>query len=466
MAHHFYQGQVPRGNAATSNDARNIPFINDVLRNNIPRSTPIINNAVENVAGQYNAAEVNTVKDTTLATTNNLQSPPLFEAPSTTCQFCERLEEQPSSRAFIQAHGYFPEWSYQCESERIRYQEPRRVLEENFYMNLLFEQWYLDRYTEAFMPRLPLNNWTMTFFQNLQRVFRTREERKGAARFHQPWIINNPFQSYHSWMVVRLENPVLGTSVEIPVIRAATLHEGRYYAGFPPGTYIFQCRNQIGFKGLVPWPTNYYAGRCRLLFPVVMKLFISVLQLKAGKNHRALYPEFDSLVAMTSDHSALLFKYVHDYWVEVARSGDWPDQEVRDNFISRPQVRELAWLLESLKTERSGRYTDQHVIEKLLVSATGCPLKGLARLWVSRIEQVGRRMLESGNSRELFVYEGDPTTENIHEFYSQPPFDGDPLNPTLRYLCTKFLPLPEIKRAKGESAQLDTSKSDPSPDDT
>ncbi|KAJ4257374.1 hypothetical protein NW762_008493 [Fusarium torreyae] len=461
----------------------------DLHRRRVPRSQTgwvmVYTSANNAFAAPNNTVQDSTAPDNNPSATGNLQGPALLaETPSPSCEACGRLAEQPSSGAFFRAHGYWPEWSCPWEAEHVRYKEAERIFEANLQLNLAREHQYLIRNREDYISLLPPNEWKKVFMRNLRRVLETRQKRRGALWFSKRPIIHNPFQDHRCWKVVTLENPVLGTSVQVPVIRAATLREGRYYAGFTPGNYIFRyqdqtwygpdaccspgikTRNDFNFMGLVPRNVTEYRARCRELFPGMMNLFISVLQLKAGKNHQALYPEFYSLVHMTSDHSAKEFEVVFEYWEDEASSGNWPDQEVRNNFVSRSKVRELAYLLTLLKIERSCQDLKPHALERLLVSATGHSLEELGDLWIYRTREEAFKMLLSGNSSELFVYEGDPAIRDIHQFYRQPRFDKDPLNPNLRSLGTKLDPLPEIEPqshpdflfqcAQAKLAQLDT----------
>jgi hypothetical protein len=166
------------------------------------------------------------------------------------------------------------------------------------------------------------------------------------------------------------------------------------------------------FMGQVPRLENVHKLRLNQLFQGVFRLFISELQVYAGLQHRDLYPELEELLRLERIESAVQFGGVWEHWRNAfVKHTNWPNTEIRKNFVSHPKIQELAWLLNLFKCLYSGIGQEPEPLEKLLMLATGKQLHDISKLWEERERETAWKMLKSGNRKGLFVYEVAPETE-------------------------------------------------------
>ncbi|KAL6916079.1 hypothetical protein FSST1_007574 [Fusarium sambucinum] len=374
------------------------------------------------------------------------------------CTACQLLPEGYSHKTFKHAHGFEDDWNAPVESDEERYRIPETRRD-----NAFNEYLELARRTRLFAVPEFINvmSWRekRTLLRNLKRIEQyysllslTQERHRGRL------IDDGTDYSYTTTSVRACVNIFEEVGVTIQVCRAMSVQNGRWYLGHCPGTYIFKYRgsqiagsdsdsfmnargyisNNFEYAGQIPRLEEMQKQRLGLLFPKMLRLFISELQVFAGLQHRETYPELEEML-LERVESATSFHRVWNHWRNANLNvTEWPDAEVQNCFVSHPRILELAWILNYLKRRHSGENQPPEPLELLIISATQKQLPELASLWEDREQAVAWNMLKSGRRTGLFVYEVTRETEDIHNFYSQAQFSDDPLNPAIAH---SFIPL-------------------------
>ncbi|KAJ4007228.1 hypothetical protein NW752_007793 [Fusarium irregulare] len=204
-----------------------------------------------------------------------------------------------------------------------------------------------------------------------------------------------------------------------------------------PGTYIFKLRYGMGtdhdtfmgaagnvtigdfeYMGQVPRHRSVYGFRGRALLSDALRLFVSELRELHTLSDPDQEPE-----PQGPDPAEMLFIEAYTKAWEL-----WKD------FSDRSEG--LGWLLNS-NTHLIPRNDGRQALEELMVSATGTNLSNLATCWDAKERAAALSMLKSGDPN-LMIYIPTPDTEDIHNFYSQERFDGDPLNPEVQFLFAEL----------------------------
>ncbi|KAM0343414.1 hypothetical protein ACHAPU_008595 [Fusarium lateritium] len=386
------------------------------------------------------------------------------------CQACQDIGEDPYPSVFFTAHGHKQHWSLGVESEEARWCHAEATCEQE-YRDALEKGWLtiLMDTTEGRSSMTPevrqIND------ENLRKVLEhrlSREESNGRARG--PYM-DDGTESCFVTKPLTLQNSALEISVPIRVVEKSFVREGRWYLGHPPGTFIFQYYNvqactgdgyqtfmgsqgiisemDLVYMGQVPRHPNLHAARVRQMWKYMLTLFISELQLRAGPKHLELYPDLEAILAEPHVQSADVFQSVWEHWERrgsepgTALMG-FPNAMTQKNFSRVKHVQEFAWHMCTLRREApdSDRDAPEHAVWLLLASSTGLPAERLAALWDSQLQGIAEEKLRSGMRDNLFIYEVEPGTEDIHQFYRQPPFDDDPINPRTKYTWPVYEEVP------------------------
>jgi hypothetical protein len=365
--------------------------------------------------------------------------------PESTCEVCREIGDHPSSRAFMIAHNYATHWSLPAESEWSRWRDSEAESETVLAKMLQSEREFVSQNTPEFLAQMAPHQRQINE-EHLQKIrdcseIRTMSQRRMRGQFIDDGTDNSPVT-----VMVKMENPVLETSVPIRVARAEYVRGGRWYLGHAPGTHIFQLQNyQYGsdnhmdpfmgskaiivesdfrYVGQVPRHPFQHAIRARRMFKFILTLFISALELRAGPNHKDMYPDLEILLKEPRIGNDKGFELVWEHWERMSlrerpKEGfeegleEWPDNETRTSFSRRKHMQEMAWHLVLLK--RNGWAGDCDLTQKplwrLITSSTGLQVESMAELWVAGEEKVAKDMLRSGSRKGLFVYGVEPDIE-------------------------------------------------------
>lgn len=345
---------------------------------------------------------------------------------------CQRLPKDYTKEDFKDAHGFRNDWQQVARSNEDRYRTPeafhKRLREESLEEEQVTRMFARLEYMAVMSPRereVVSSNLAM-----LDHYDEIRKQGPVRGRFMDDGTDSSPVT-----MAIEMMTDIFQeTSVTIRVCNAHFLRGGRWYLGHPPGTYILKYRglqstgtglntfmgapayitqNDFEYVGQVPRHEIVYKTRLRLLLREVLRLFISEIQSYTGLWHQNAFPDLERLLSLRVIESAQDFEKVWVGWERVRTMTDdeWPDAEMRKNFVSRPVILELSWLLNTFKCRYSGTNELPHVLEKLVFSATDKHLPELARMWSAMERATALDKLRSGKRSGLFVYEATPETE-------------------------------------------------------
>ncbi|KAF4996152.1 hypothetical protein FGRMN_4644 [Fusarium graminum] len=386
------------------------------------------------------------------------------------CPACHVIGEHPSAREFLAVHGHGRHWSLRVASEEARWRHAEAICEKEFKDALMKE--YLTLFMDAPESRAFMTPEARQIHQENMRKARESRMVRGLSHSRARGLyVDDGTDDSPVTKSLTLCDPALETSVPIRVVEARFVREGRWYLGHPPGTFIFQyhdfrtctedgyqtimgsesvvCELNFTYMGQVPRHPKLHAARVRQMWKFMLTLFISELQLKAGPRHLELYPDLEAMLTESHVQSADVFQPVWEHWERRslepgAGSIRFPDNTTRTNFSRLPHVQEFAWHMCTLMREHHDPNSDapDHPIWLLLASSTGLPVEKLAGLWEDRLRNTAEEKLRSGSRENLFIYEVEPETEDIHQFYRQPPFDDDPINPRMTYTWPVYEDVP------------------------
>ncbi|KAM0238992.1 hypothetical protein ACHAP5_008430 [Fusarium lateritium] len=420
-----------------------------------------------------------------------------------TCKVCTETDDRPTSREFFVAHNYAAHWTVKAESEDMRWRAVEAESDSLVAKMKRLENQFIFRNSVEFLSSL--SPQTRRIHQErLHKIRECKIIREISMRRKRGQFIDDGTDNSSATVTVNMSNPVLETSVPIQIVKAEFVRAGRWYLGHAPGTHIFRYQNHqngtdnlmdpfMGSEGIIVESDFRYVGqvprhpfqhgaRCRRMFKFILTLFISALQFKAGSKHKEMYPDLEDLLNKPRIRNDEGFELVWKHWKQLSHEpvpkcwvpkkwseeyfNEWPDDRTRTSFSAQKHMQELAWHLVVLRrNDWSGdRDLPRSCLWQLIVSSTGLQVEAMAELWVAGEEKVARAMLRSGSRKGLFVYQVEPETEDIHQYYRQAPFSDDPFNPRVKYLLAPGNKLPQPAAASQPNAPSGVQQNRQSPE--
>ncbi|CAJ0550332.1 Ff.00g102620.m01.CDS01 [Fusarium sp. VM40] len=407
-----------------------------------------------------------------------------------TCEVCRELGDRPCSKAFLVALHYGAHWWTGAEDEDSRWRYAEAECERVRNQILRIEGEVLLQDNPKFLDQLKPQE-RKNYVKRIQMVRETNERRvKGNTR-PRGQLIDDGTDDSPATKTVFMQGYVMGTVIPIRVVQVEYSYQyeiDENNNNFNPfmGSEGIIIESDFQYLGQIPRHPLQHSIRTRHMFKFILTLFISALQLRAGPNHKDIFPDLEALLNERRIKNDKCFKLVWKYWRRMSfkdwypkegneeglKLKEWPDASTRNTFARQKHMQELAWHLVSAK--RAGwsgnRDFTQCPLWRLIVSSTGLQVDRMAELWEAGEEEVARRMLRSGNRKGLFVYQVEPGTEDIHRYYQQPPFYDDPLNPRMRYMLAPVdnlrLPAAASQPNAPSGAQQNQPSSDPDSDST
>ncbi|KAM0201809.1 hypothetical protein ACHAPA_009547 [Fusarium lateritium] len=415
-----------------------------------------------------------------------------------TCEVCTEIDDHPTSREFFVAHNYAAHWTVKAESEDLRWQVVEAESDSVVAKMIRLETQFVFRNNGKFLSNLPPQIREI-HQERLHKIRECQLVREMSMRRKRGQFIDDGTDTSSATVTVNMSNPVLETSVPIRIVKAEFVRAGRWYLGHAPGTHIFQYQNHqngtdnpmdpfMGSEGIIVESDFRYVGqvprhpyqhgvRCHRMFRFILTLFISALQFKAGSKHKEMYPDLEELLNKPRIRNDEGFELVWKHWEQLSLEevpkkwpeeclNKWPDHQTRTSFSAQKHMQELAWHLVVLKRNNwaGDRDLPRSRLWQLIVSSTGLQVEAMAELWAAGEEEVARAMLRSGSRKGLFVYQVEPETEDIHQYYRQTPFNDDPFNPRVKYLLAPGKKLPQPAAAIKPNAPSGVQQNRQSPE--
>jgi hypothetical protein len=345
------------------------------------------------------------------------------------CIYCEGLTAPCNNLVFFRAHNFFV-WTIKVEPEEQRYRSIENHLKERVDQSVVDQTYYQACFDLLDAKQIPVDSLT--------------EEVRNALRENRNEIYNTAWPKLMHTMqatsenqlvdprVVPTNNQVLEIARQVTamiwdhlehfrVIQFPFMCRGRYFLGYPPGTFIFRYMNPLPltertntsdamnfiFEGQVP--RSFYEHKLRLesLWKPASDLFISTIQLYVGRGHKAKYPRLD-FVRQRKMIGLDMFGPILADWnsCSLESSCVFPSQDTKNSIANHAVTQELAWLTFQLK-DAPGINGSAHSqeLENLLRAATGLSLPELAGFWESQLEVMAWGKFYGENRQDLFIYE-------------------------------------------------------------